>query len=156
MKTLVADKLTLQLASLTPAQIRAAGMLATGMRAREVSAALKVAPETVSRWRQTRPEFEALINLLVQETIDATRAGLHDLCAKATLELAKLMESKAEATRIKAIQLIFDTATARFDMKGSDGHLMTDPDAIAQSRASHGNMSDIIRELQGLDRKVLR
>jgi len=143
----VADKLTLQLAALSPAQIRAAGMLASGIRAREVSAALKVAPETVSRWRQTIPEFEALINLFVQETIDATRAGLHDLSAQATAELGKLLKSESEATRIKAIQLIFDTVTARFDMKGPDGYLMTDPDAIAESRASSARMSELIKGL---------
>ena len=71
MKISDSDKLSLQLAALKPVQIQAAGMLATGMTARKVSAALKVAPETVSRWRQTSPEFEALINLFVRETIDA-------------------------------------------------------------------------------------
>ena len=144
----VADKLTLQLAALTPSQVRAAGMLATGMRAREVSKELKVAPETVSRWRQTTPEFEALINLLLQETIDATRAGLHDLSAQATVELGKLLKSKCEATRIKAIQLIFDTVSARFDLKGTDGHLVTDPDTIAESRASNARMAEMIREFR--------
>lgn len=146
-KKLVADKLTLQLAALSPAQIRAAGMLASGMRAREVSAALKVAPETVSRWRQMIPEFEALINLYVQETIDATRAGLHDLSAQATAELGKLLKSESEATRIKVIQLIFETVTARFDLKGSDGDLVTDPDDIAESRESDARISELIKEL---------
>lgn len=91
--------------NLSPRQVLAAQMLAQGWRGIEVAKALNMSEETVSRWRQ-RPEFQALMRQLLQETIDATRLGIVSLCAESILHLRGLIRSLDNDTSLKAITLI--------------------------------------------------
>ena len=91
--------------NLSPRQVLAAQMLAQGRRGIEVAKALSVSEETVSRWRQ-RPEFQALMRELLQETIDATRLGIVSLCAESILHLRGLIRSIDNDTSLKAITLV--------------------------------------------------
>lgn len=91
--------------NLSPRQVLAAQMLAQGRRGIEVAKALNLSEETVSRWRQ-RPEFQALMRQLLQETIDATRLGIVSLCAESIEHLRGLVRSFNDETSLKAITLI--------------------------------------------------
>lgn len=90
---------------LRPKQVLAASMLVQGQQAKQVAATLGIAPETLSRWRH-RPEFEALMRELLQDTVDATRLGLLSLCAESIEHLRGLVRSFSDATSLKAITLV--------------------------------------------------
>jgi transposase-like protein len=88
-----------------PKQVLAAMMLVQGQQAKQVAATLGIAPETLSRWRH-RPEFEALMRELLQDTVDATRLGLVSLCAESIVHLRGLVRSFSDDTALKAITLV--------------------------------------------------
>lgn len=90
---------------LRPKQVLAATLLVQGRQGKEVAKALNVSEETISRWRH-RPEFQALMRELLQETIDATRLGIVSLCAESILHLRGLIQSFSDETSLKAITLV--------------------------------------------------
>lgn len=90
---------------LSPRQVLAVQMLAQGRRGIEVAKALNLTEETVSRWRQ-RPEFQALMRDLLQETIETTRLGMVSLSAESIEHLRGLVRSFNDQTALKAISLV--------------------------------------------------
>lgn len=90
---------------LRPKQVLAATLLVQGRQGTEVAKALNLSPETISRWRH-RPEFQALMRELLQETIDATRLGIVSLCAESIEHLRGLVRSFDDGTSLKAITLV--------------------------------------------------
>lgn len=90
---------------LSPRHVRAATLLVQGRQGKEVAIALNVAEETISRWRH-RPEFQALMRQLLQETVDATRLGIVSLCAESIDHLRGLVRSFNDDTSLKAITLV--------------------------------------------------
>ena len=89
----------------SPRQVAAARMLIEGRLGKDVAVAIGVSPETISRWRH-RPEFEALMRELLQDTVDATKLGLVSLCAESIVHLRGLVRSFDDQTSLKAITLI--------------------------------------------------
>jgi len=58
----------IQTKKLTPKQIRAAEMIAAGGQIRAIASSLGVAESTIYRWKEKIPEFNARIDLVVDET----------------------------------------------------------------------------------------
>lgn len=87
---------------LTPEQGQALDLLLAGQTVTAAAAAVGVARETVSRWRNGDANFQAAYNAALQSAYDATAARLLDARARAVERLAALVDSKDEATALKA------------------------------------------------------
>ena len=83
-------------------QAAALDLLLSGQTVTAAAAAVGVARETVSRWRNNDANFQAAYNAALQSAHDATTARLLDARARAVERLAALVDSKDEATALKA------------------------------------------------------
>ena len=83
-------------------QAAALDLLLAGQTVTAAAAAVGVARETVSRWRNNDPNFQAAYNAALKSAYDATTARLLDARARAVERLAALVDSKDEATALKA------------------------------------------------------
>ena len=83
-------------------QVAALDLLLAGKSLTEAAAAVGVARETVSRWRNNDPTFQAAYNAALQSAHDVTTVRLLDARARAVERLAALVDSKDEATALKA------------------------------------------------------
>ena len=83
-------------------QAAALDLLLSGQTVTAAAAAVGVARETVSRWRNNDANFQAAYNAALQSAYDATAARLLDARARAVERLAALLDSKDEATALKA------------------------------------------------------
>jgi len=83
-------------------QAAALDLLLAGQTVTAAAAAVGVARETVSRWRNGDANFQAAYNAALQSAYDATAARLLDARARAVERLAALIDSKDEATALKA------------------------------------------------------
>ena len=83
-------------------QAAALDLLLAGQTVTAAAAAVGVARETVSRWRNNDANFQAAYNAALQSAYDATAARLLDARARAVERLAALVDSKDEATALKA------------------------------------------------------
>ena len=83
-------------------QVAALDLLLAGKSLTEAAAAVGVARETVSRWRNNDPTFQAAYNAALQSAHDVTTVRLLDARARAVERLAALVNSKDEATALKA------------------------------------------------------
>lgn len=113
------DGSALVVRELRPRQVQAANLLVQGMQGKEVAMVMKVAEETVSRWRQ-QPEFQALMRDLLQESVDATKLGLVSLCVESIVHLRGLVRSFDDATALKAISLILGKVGPVLGVIGTD------------------------------------
>src|SRR5262245_5159945 len=90
------------MSGLTPNQLKAATLLASGKTARDVARAINCTPETISHWKR-HFEFQALLNALRREALDAGRDALRSATRQAVEGLIELMtEAENEETRRKA------------------------------------------------------
>ena len=83
-------------------QAAALDLLLSGQTVTATAAAVGLARETVSRWRNSDPAFMAAYNAAIQSAYDAGQARLLDARARAVERLAALVDSKDEATALKA------------------------------------------------------
>ena len=83
-------------------QAAALDLLLAGQTVTAAAAAVGVTRETVSRWRNRDANFQAAYNAALQSAYDATAARLLDARARAVERLAALVDSKDEATALKA------------------------------------------------------
>ena len=87
---------------LSAEQAAALDLLLAGQTITAAAAAVGVARETVSRWRNSDPAFMGAYNAALQSAYDATTARLLDARGKALDRLAALVDSEDEATALKA------------------------------------------------------
>lgn len=87
---------------LTPDQAAALDLLLSGQTITAAAAAVGVARETVSRWRNSDPAFQAAYNAALQSAHDAMSKKLLDARARAIDTLAGLLDSDDQATALKA------------------------------------------------------
>jgi hypothetical protein len=113
---------------LTPDQAKALDLLLAGQTITAAAAAVGVARETVSRWRNDDPAFKAAYNAALQSAYDAGQTRLIDARGKALDRLAALVDSKDEATALKAA-----AALLRVDIDRPKGEV--DPAEIAKWQA---------------------
>ena len=106
---------------LKPKQIAAATMLASGKTGREVAAAIGCTPETLSHWKRA-PEFEACLNGLRWEILDAGREALRSAALVAVNGLVELAQgAKAEEVRRKACVDVLEMVGLRDQQAGTLG-----------------------------------
>jgi hypothetical protein len=113
---------------LEPKQLEALDMLLSGATVTDAAAALDVARETVSRWRNSDPAFMAAYNAALQSAWDATHGRLLAARGKAIDRLADLLDSEDQATALRAA-----VAIVRLDLPRPDGS--TDAATIVRNRA---------------------
>ena len=87
---------------LTPDQAAALELLLSGQTITAAAAAVGVARETVSRWRNDDPTFQAAFNAAIQSAYEANQKKLIDARAKALDLLAELVDSEDQAIAFKA------------------------------------------------------
>ena len=97
-------------------QAAALDLLLAGQTVTAAAAAVGVARETVSRWRNNDPAFQAAYNAALQSAYEAGQVRLLDARARAVERLAALVDSKDEATALKAA-----AALLRVDVPRPDG-----------------------------------
>ena len=112
---------------LEPKQIEALDLLLSGATVTDTAAALEVARETVSRWRNSDPAFLAAYHAALQSAWDATHSRLLNARGKAIDRLADLLDSEEPATALRAA-----VAIVRLDLPRPDGS--TDAAAIDRNQ----------------------
>ena len=83
-------------------QLAALDLLLAGKSVTEAAAVVGVVRETVSRWRNTDPAFQAAYNAALQSAYEGATARLLEARGKALDRLATLLDSEDEATALKA------------------------------------------------------
>lgn len=87
---------------LEPRQIQAATLLASGKTCKDTASAINCTPETISHWKKD-PNFEALLNQLKWEALEAGREKIRSVTLDIANELIELAQSaKSEAVKRKA------------------------------------------------------
>jgi anti-sigma factor ChrR (cupin superfamily) len=94
-------------------QAAALDLLLAGQTITAAAAVVGVARETVSRWRNSDPTFQAAYNAALQSAYDATTARLLDARGRALDRLAALVDSEDEATALKAAAALLRVEVAR-------------------------------------------
>ena len=94
-------------------QLAALDLLLAGKTVTEAAAAVGVARETVSRWRNKDAAFLAAYNAALQSAYDAGLARLLEARGKALDRLATLLDSKDEATALKAAAVLLRVTITR-------------------------------------------
>ena len=87
---------------LTPDQAAALELLLSGQNITAAAAAVGVARETVSRWRNSDPTFQAAYNAALQSAYEANQKKLIDARGKALDRLAVMVDSEDQAIAFKA------------------------------------------------------
>lgn len=91
---------------LTPDQATALDLLLSGQTITAAAAAVGVTRETVSRWRNSDPAFQAAYNAAMQSAYDVGQARLLDARGKALDRLAALVDSPNTNYALKAAALL--------------------------------------------------
>lgn len=91
---------------LTADQAAALELLLSGQTITAAAAAVGVARETVSRWRNSDPPFQAAYNAAMQSAYEAGQARLLEARGKAVERLAALVESPNSNIALKAAALL--------------------------------------------------
>jgi len=94
---------------LRPRQVIAAGLLVSGKQGKEVAAALNIAEETVSRWRQ-QVAFRNLMEQLLRQHIDSMQLSMVTLTGEAIAELHNLLHAFSDTVSLKACAVILSKA----------------------------------------------
>ena len=94
-------------------QAAALDLLLAGQTVTAAAAAVGVARETVSRWRNNDPAFQAAYNAALQSAYDAGAARLLEARSKALDKLAGLLDSEDEATALKAAAALLRVGVER-------------------------------------------
>ena len=91
---------------LSSKQMNAAALLAQGKLCREAAEAVKVRPGTISKWKQEY-EFQALVNVLRAEALEAALACIQTLAAEAASTIGELLKAGSpHAVRLKAAEVV--------------------------------------------------
>ena len=103
---------------LSPKQTKAATLLASGMKSKDVASEIDCTPETISKWKKI-PEFEAFLNQLRTELVEHSMQLLRNSVPDAIQTLNDIMKnSKSEEMRKKIAVDILKMAGMETDGKG--------------------------------------
>ena len=98
---------------LSAEQVTALDLLLAGQTITAAAAAVGVARETVSRWRNSDANFQAAYNAALQSAYDAAAARLLDARARAVERLAALVDAEDEATALRAAAALLRVGVER-------------------------------------------
>lgn len=110
---------------LTPDQLAALDLLLSGHSVIEASAAVGVTRETVGRWRNSDPAFQAAYNTALQSAYEASQKKLLDARARAIGTLDGFLDGDDKGLALKAA-----AALLRVEIPQPTGR--TDPYDIAR------------------------
>ena len=97
------------ISTITPNQLRALPLLATGMSGAEVAKAVGVKPSTVSGWLHHCPDFMAELDRCREQVIREAMDQLGGTLTTAVRELHHVMtKSKNDALRLKAATFVIE------------------------------------------------
>ena len=113
---------------LTPQQVEALGLLLSGHTITETAEIIGVTRETVSRWRNSDPTFEAAYNEGLLSKWEASHKKLIDIQAKAIDKLGELLDSSDQAVALKAA-----AALVRIEIPKPRGS--TSPSSVARDQS---------------------
>lgn len=92
---------------LKPKQIHAATLLAQGLLCKDVAEAVGVSAQTISNWQKDL-HFEALLNRIKLETLEASRTQMQGLARLAVATLENILQGgSSDAIRLKAAEVVF-------------------------------------------------
>lgn len=92
---------------LTPKQLQALPLLATGKTGVEVASAINVNPATISQWLNHDPLFRQAYDEYRWEGLRSASAELQSVAQQAVVTLTELMiNAKSEQVRLKAAEFI--------------------------------------------------
>ena len=95
------------MASLTPKQLHAASLIASGQSQRQAAKTVGVSPQTRCGWARL-PAFTAYVQGLLSTVHEETALSLTAHRLRAVEVLAHLMESGPPATRLQAVRLVLE------------------------------------------------
>lgn len=95
---------------LTPRQIQAASLIASGQSQRQAAKAVGVSYQTVNVWAQT-PDFRAQVHAILGDAHQTTATMLEGQRMRAMEVLANLLENASPAIRLQAVKLILESTS---------------------------------------------
>jgi hypothetical protein len=100
-----------EMASLNPKQVKAIELLASGTSQKDAAKAVGVTPETVCGWHKA-PDFQAALNRIKRESLDAARDLLRSCVGDAARTLQELMKpGKPDAIRLRSAVAVLELAS---------------------------------------------
>lgn len=131
------------ISTLKPNQEQAALMLAAGRTAVDTASALECTPETISRWKR-QPAFQARLNGLRLDALEATRNALRNAGTEAVQELTRLIqEATSEETRRRSCKDILDAIAGTAGNSWSAGIGSDNPHDIVMREAAEKELADM-------------
>ena len=96
--------------ALTPRQIQAASLIASGQSQRQVAKVVGVSYQTVNAWAQL-PDFRAQVQAILGDAHQTTATMLEGQRMRAMEVLANLLENASPAIRLQAVKLILESTS---------------------------------------------
>ncbi|MCO5103392.1 MAG: LuxR C-terminal-related transcriptional regulator [Burkholderiaceae bacterium] len=127
--------------TLTPRQLQAASLIASGQSQRQVAKAVGVSYQTVNVWAQT-PDFRQQVQTIIGDAHQGTITMLQGQRLKALEQLSNLLETAPPAVKLQAIRTVLEATNS-----------LPTPAAPAPARspeqASHDRLRDALIEATG-------
>jgi len=136
------------MSTLSPIQIKAATLLASGQKAKDVASEIICTPETISHWKK-KPEFEAYLNQLRQDLLEQGRELLRSSVADAMTTMRDIVtNSKTDEVRRKAAMDILRMSGLDGDQKSYGAGIgKTEASEIIKDRKFAAKQAEIIDSL---------
>lgn len=108
---------------LTPQQLEAVDLLLSGKTVTETAAALDVARETVSRWKNADPGFKAAYNAGLLSSWEASHKRLMDARARAIDKLTGLLDNEDPQIVLKTAAVLVKVDMPQPDVEVSPARI---------------------------------
>ena len=97
--------------TLTPRQIQAASLIASGQSQRQVAKAVGVSYQTVNGWAQL-PDFRQQVQTIIGDAHQGTITMLRGQRLKALEQLSNLLETAPPAVKLQAIRTVLEATNS--------------------------------------------
>ncbi|NTV12826.1 MAG: hypothetical protein HGA96_02640 [Desulfobulbaceae bacterium] len=104
------ESLNMPTGKLTPKQLQAIPLLASGMTGKDIASAINVNPATVSLWINHDLKFKTALDDFSEYSLRLAKLQLESLTGEAVNELRDLLKNaKSERVRLQAIELVMSS-----------------------------------------------
>jgi hypothetical protein len=119
--------------NLTPRQLNALPLLASGTLIKDVAIAIKVNTSTVSQWVNHNQDFRKALNAFSSNSLSIAETQLELLAIEAIAELRLLLkEAKSEQVRLKAIEMVL-ASVGLFEVRKIDGQRKSEGEGMTDA-----------------------
>lgn len=135
---------------LKPKQAQAAALLAQGKLCREAAEAVEISPQTLSAWRKD-PEFDAEVNAIRREVLDAAVAQMQQLVPEAIGAVGEVMKSgESDSVRLRAAAMVLAHVGLTDPHSGhwAWGIGPTTPEKVAKNQADELKLEQLMNSLK--------